>query len=109
MISIFRGSWAIISLGPDFSSLETLGLTENGRENLQEGWLRPVFLWYKLCASHFSLPQCSPSAFPPVGVGPQLGQAPFRRGHTAEAWTAPVSIAVALSVNGRPLELGNPY
>lgn len=42
-----------------------------------------------------------------MGVGPWLLQAPFRRGHTAEAWTAPVSTAVALSDNRRPLELGD--
>lgn len=48
---------------------------------------------------------CSQPPFRPVGVGPQLGQAPLRRGHTAEAWTGPVSIAVVLSVSGRPREL----
>lgn len=60
-----------------------------------------------LCAAVVFPSQGSWSPFQPVGVGPGLGLA-FRRGHTAEAWTTPVSIAVALAVNGRSLELGDP-
>lgn len=48
-----------------------------------------------LCFSFFP-PSAFPVSFLALGVGPQLGWAPFRRGHTAEAWTAPVNIAVAL-------------
>lgn len=39
----------------------------------------------------------------PLGVGAWIVQAPFRRGHTTEARTAPVSIAVALSDTGKLL------
>lgn len=105
VICIFLESFTIIGLEPNLSSLDSLNLV------VDKEWQRkPAEAHYSqfpsginLHAFHFFLPQCSQTPFRPVGVGPQLGQAPFRRGHTTEAQTAPVSIAVVLSVNERPL------
>lgn len=105
VICIFLESFTIIGLGPNLSSLDPLNLMAD-----KEWQRKPAEAHYGQFPSgtnphafHFFLLQCSQTPFRPVGVGPQLGQASFRRGHTTEAWTAPVSIAVVLSVNERPL------
>lgn len=105
--------WGIFGhhgLEPDFSLLDPLNLRANREWRRQPAnrlaW--PGSLSTNLHVSHFFPPQRSHSTSWSVGTGPPLGLAPHRRGHTAEAWTAPVSIAVALSVNRRPLKPGGP-
>lgn len=96
----FSERFTVIGSGPDLSSLDPLTLLV---DNEWQGKRQPVALCANPHADPFLRPQWSQTPFRPVGAGPQRGQAPFRRGHTAEAWTAPVSIAVGLSANERPL------
>lgn len=103
VICVFWGSWAVTSLRSNFSSPDPLNLVADGewQRKPAERLTAASVLWYGSSCFSFFLP-----LFQPVGVGRQLGQAPSRGGHTAEAWTVPVSISVVLSVNRRPLELG---